>query len=59
LSSLKAYKSDTFCLCHRHHTSGGKGIAIHDGVETWEQIHGSQDYFIKLTQERLNFNLTN
>lgn len=29
-------------LCHRHHRTGGPGVAIHAGQKTWEAIHGTE-----------------
>lgn len=50
-----AKKSDQVMpLCPLHHRLGNKGVAIHAGVETWEEIHGTQDYWIKQTQELLD-----
>jgi len=50
---IKASDYDTFPLCLIHHTGGGKGVAIHEGVKTWEAKHGTQDYWIKWTQQQL------
>lgn len=29
-------------LCHTHHRTGGPGVAIHAGKETWELRHGRE-----------------
>lgn len=39
----------TIPLCFLHHRGGGHGVAIHDGLETWEAINGTEDnhlYFV-------------
>ncbi len=51
----KDHDDETFPLCTRHHTSGGLGIAIHAGVETWEDKYGSQDSHIHNTKRRLSY----
>ena len=33
---------DTFPLCPDHHQNGGLGVAIHAGVKTWEEKHGTE-----------------
>ena len=38
----RASHFDTLPLCFAHHRGGEKGIAIHQGVKTWESIHGTQ-----------------
>lgn len=52
---MKADDHDTFCLCHTHHTTGGREVAIHAGTKTWEAIYGSQSGFIRTTQRQLNY----
>jgi hypothetical protein len=29
-------------LCNQHHQTGGHGVAIHEGKEAFERIHGSE-----------------
>jgi hypothetical protein len=33
---------EVFGCCHPHHRTGGKGVALHAGVETWEEKYGTQ-----------------
>ena len=30
-------------LCHRHHRTGGYGVAIHAGQRTWEENFGTEE----------------
>lgn len=32
----------TIPLCPPHHQFHGQGISIHDGLESWEAIHGTE-----------------
>jgi hypothetical protein len=32
----------TIGLCPPHHQFHGRGISIHDGLESWEEIHGTE-----------------
>jgi hypothetical protein len=38
----RASHMDVLGLCPPHHRTGGHGVAIHDGRETWESIHGTE-----------------
>ena len=50
----KSDNEDIMPLCPPHHTLGTDGkLAIHDGVETWEAKHGTQDYWIQWTQNQI------
>ena len=40
--SGKRDNQKTFPLCFLHHRGGGHGVAIHDGLETWEENHGTE-----------------
>lgn len=51
---LKASDLLTFGLCRAHHTSGGKGVAIHETpLREWEEKFDSQDNFIEATNNLL------
>lgn len=50
--ALKSSNEDVMPLCHRHHRTGGYGVAIHAGVKEWEKIHGTQKHWIKWTKEK-------
>jgi hypothetical protein len=39
----KADFTKTIPLCHRHHRTGGPGVAIHAGKKTWEALHGTEE----------------
>jgi hypothetical protein len=41
---------ETIPLCLAHHKEGGHGVALHAGVETWEAIHGTQDFHLQVTR---------
>ncbi len=38
----KSSNYEVFGICHPHHRTGGKGIALHAGVEKWEERWGTQ-----------------
>jgi hypothetical protein len=40
--SQRASDYDSIGLCPSHHRTGGHGVAIHAGQETWEEIHGTE-----------------
>jgi hypothetical protein len=42
---------DVLGLCPPHHRTGGHGVAIHDGRETWESIHGTEADLLAQTRE--------
>ncbi|MGC4125041.1 Ref family recombination enhancement nuclease [Enterobacter sp.] len=38
-------RADNFCvipLCHIHHRTGGHGVAVHAGRQTWENNFGTE-----------------
>ena len=45
----KAQNSETIGLCPMHHLGHGLGVSLHDGVETWEGIHGKQTDLLAIT----------
>ena len=49
----KAQNRETIGLCHMHHLGHGLGISLHDGVETWEGIHGKQTDLLIITNRLL------
>jgi len=52
--ALKADNMDVMPLCPPHHRTGEDDkLAIHDGVETWEELHGTQDYWIQWTKDQI------
>lgn len=52
-SSQKNDDFETIPLYQAHHQDGGRGIAIHAGVQTWEEKYGTQDYFLTMTRYML------
>ena len=51
---IRAHNSDVMPLCPDHHRLGmNDKLAIHAGVETWEDRHGTQDYWIEWTQDQI------
>ena len=57
--ALKAEDYETMPLCHRHHRTGGFGVAIHAGQKTWEKTYGRQDDFIKETRDEVCSRIAN
>lgn len=49
----RASHYDTIPLCHRHHRTGGHGVAIHAGKRTWEKNHGTETEHLQRTREAL------
>ncbi len=45
----------TFPLCHVHHRTGGYGVAIHDGLATWEKNFDSEQHYLDYTNTLLTF----
>ena len=45
----KASHFETIPLCHKHHRTGGHGVALHAGVQTWEAKFGKQTDLLKET----------
>jgi len=41
-TSKKRKKAPLLPLCEKHHRTGGRGVAVHDGRESWEAAHGSE-----------------
>lgn len=48
-SQRKVSHFETIPLCPRHHRTGGHGIAIHAGAETWRRIYGSEKEMLERT----------
>jgi len=46
----KASDFETIPLCEAHHQDGGPGVALHAGVQTWEQNYGTQEYHLQVTR---------
>jgi len=52
----KAPYWETFPLCPAHHTQGGYGTAIHDGIVAWEAEHVKRQWkLVKKTQGALGW----
>lgn len=43
----------SFPLCHRHHRSGGHGVAVHYGRKAWEKRYKTEAHFLRLTYAKL------
>lgn len=41
------------CLCPRHHRTGGRGVAIHAGRESWEAEHGAELDWLAVIEARM------
>ena len=44
---------DVLPLCSEHHRTGGHGVAIHAGRETWADKHGSEDEWLLWVAEEV------
>ena len=52
-TGLKADDRDALPLCHRHHRTGGYGIAYHAGEKEWERRFGTQEELLAQVQAEL------
>lgn len=41
---------ETLPLCLAHHKEGGHGVALHAGVQTWEERYGTQAYWLQVVR---------
>jgi hypothetical protein len=39
---MRAKYTQVIPLCHRHHRTGGYGVAIHAGIKAWEEMFGTE-----------------
>ena len=51
---MRASHYDTIPLCHRHHRTGGFGVAIHAGKKTWETRYGSELGYLGMITRLMN-----
>jgi hypothetical protein len=47
----------TIGLCSAHHTKGGRGVALHDGIELFEEQFGTQQDLILAIHEKLGIEI--
>jgi len=47
----------TIPLCNFHHQSGGRGLAVHLGVDLWEKKFGTQQDLILQIHERIGLTI--
>lgn len=52
---LRSSHYDVLPLCAPHHRTGGLGIALHAGVQTWEENFGLQTDLLKGVHEQVGF----
>ena len=50
---LRAKYLEVIPLCHKHHRTGGHGVAVHAGTKTWEANFGTQEELLIKTIEAL------
>ncbi len=43
----RASHYETLPLCHIHHRTGGHGVALHAGQETWQGIFGTEHQLLE------------
>jgi len=43
----RAKNNEVLPLCPLHHRLGNRGVAVHSGVKSWEEIHGEQTELLK------------
>ena len=44
---------ETIPLCPPHHRTGGYGVAIHAGRESWEEAYGTESELLEQVRELL------
>jgi len=44
-------------LCPRHHRTGGHGVAVHAGRQTWAAKHGTEERHLAAVMRRLGYNV--
>lgn len=42
-------------LCVPHHDGGVRGIAVHAGVKTWEEIYGTQKSLVEIVNKAVGY----
>ena len=47
----------TIPLCNFHHQSGGRGLALHRGIDLWEEKFGTQQDLILQIHERIGLTI--
>lgn len=52
-TAQRASHFHTIPLCPDHHTDGDIGVAVHKGVKTWEEEHGTEEHHLKRTLDAL------
>lgn len=57
--SVRADNYHVIPLCHTHHRTGGHGIAIHAGRQTWEQCFGTELKLLNQVNVELGLVVTN
>lgn len=50
---MKSSHDRTIPLCHRHHRTGGYGVAVHAGQAVWEEKFGTQEELLVTTNGML------
>ena len=40
-------------ICFQHHLGGGRGVAIHDGVELWEKNFKPQEELLQILYRKM------
>jgi hypothetical protein len=51
--AVRADNYHTIPLCHIHHRTGGHGIAIHAGRQSWEAAYGTEQELLAQTLREL------
>jgi len=50
----RADDDEALPLCHRHHRTGGYGVAFHAGKKTWENKFGTQRELLEEVHKRVS-----
>ena len=40
-------------LCFLHHRGGQRGVALHEGIKTWEEKHGTQIELLEKVNQQI------
>jgi hypothetical protein len=52
---MRASNYDAIPLCHKHHRTGGYGVAFHAGKQAFEDQFGTEGELLEETYELLGY----
>lgn len=55
---MRASHKDVLPLCPGHHQGYGIGVSLHDGIDTWQRIYGSELVLLAQVKRELGIDVT-